>query len=126
MRCREVRCWLYSFRPSSSWPVDVIAHLQCCPKCPQLRTRLQRIDEGINRLAGPPSNGAPQARLLDRLAVTPQFGTEKATPAPTRQPWPWLRYGGYLSGAAALIVLGVVLGREPATPGRTGGNRQDG
>jgi hypothetical protein len=112
MRCREVRCWLYSFRPTASWPVDVVAHLQECQACQTLRTRLQRIDQGMSKLTGPVSDGTAQARLLDRIAETPQIARpEKATP---KQPWPWVRYGVMLTGAAALIVIGFLLGHEPA------------
>src|SRR5260370_35573338 len=82
MRCREVRCWLYSFRPTSSWPVDVVTHLQQCQACQQLRTRLQRIDQGMSKLTGPASDGTAQAKLLDRIAETPQTpGQELATPS---------------------------------------------
>src|SRR5260370_24524087 len=100
MRCREVRCWLYSFRPTSSWPVDVVTHLQQCQACQQLRTRLQRIDQGMSKLTGPASDGTAQAKLLDRIAETPQTPVpELATP---RQSWPRLRVGAHLTGAAAL------------------------
>lgn len=122
MRCREVRCWLYSFRPTASWPADVVTHLQDCQPCRQLRIRLGRIDEATCRLTGPASDGTAQARLLDRIAVTPQEprvgGQESETrgqrsEARNQEPVrrnAWLRYGGMLVGMAAAVVLAFVLG----------------
>jgi hypothetical protein len=92
--------------------VELVTHLQECQACQQLRTRLQRIDQGMSKLTGPASDGTPQARLLDRIAETPQITMPEAvTP---KQAWPWLRYGALLTGMAALIAIGFLLGHEPA------------
>lgn len=106
MKCREAKFWLYSFRPSVSWPADVVTHLQECPACRQLQKQLKEIEAGMQKLA--PGDGNPDAKeqLLERIAKTPQ--TPVARPA---RPMPWLRIAAYVSGAAALLLLGWLLGR---------------
>jgi hypothetical protein len=95
--------------------VDVVTHLQECQACQALRTRLQRIDQGMSRLTGPASDGTPQARLLDRIAETPQIRPgARGQESGARGRGPWLRYGVYLAGMAALVAIGFWLGREPA------------
>jgi hypothetical protein len=90
----------------------VVTHLQDCVACQQLRTRLQRIDQGMTRLTGPASDAA-KAKLLERVAAAQQVAAPK--PATPRTPWQWWRHGAYLSGAAALIAVGFWLGYEPAS-----------
>lgn len=134
MKCREVRCWLYSFRPNACWPADVVTHLQGCPACGQLRLRLQRIDEEVAKLTGPASDGTPQARLLDRIAGTAQeAGARGQEPGvrsqeavasgsvATQKKWSWYGYAGVLAGMAAMIGLAFLLGHWWAgqTPGPT-------
>src|SRR4249920_2728819 len=110
MKCREAQYWLYSFRPNASWPVDVVGHLQQCPKCQKLQMKLKQIDMGVEKLTS--SGGSPAAinQLLARIDKTPQPAPQKDV-LPTN-PWRWARIGAYLTGAAALIVLGWLLGRR--------------
>ena len=65
---------------------------------------MRKIDHEVNRLTSIPSGDTSKTELLKRIAVTPQESSPKEVLP--RQPWPWLRYGAYLSGAAALIVVG--------------------
>ncbi len=118
-----MRCWLYSFRPTSSWPTDVVTHLQDCQACRHLRIRLQRIDEGMSKLTGPVSDGTPQARLLDRIAATPQTrgqesevrSQESEIRGQEDRRATWLHYGAYLAGMSALIAVAFILGHQ-STP----------
>ncbi len=107
MKCRETKYWLYSLRPNTSWPVDVVTHLQGCVKCQQVQTRLKQIDIEINRLTTVTSNTPGKAKLLEQIERTPQV----AIPASPRSAWPLIRFASYLTAAAALIVLGFFLGR---------------
>jgi hypothetical protein len=109
MKCRESQYWLYSFQPNAAWPADVVAHLQGCSTCQQLQGQLRQIDQGINELTSLPANEAPVAQLLSRIEEIPQ--AQPTTIAPPRQPAAWLRYGAYLTGAAALIAFGWLIGR---------------
>src|SRR5207302_1003098 len=108
--CRETKYWLYSLRPNTSWPVEVVTHLQGCAKCQQIQTRLKQVDIEINKLTTVTSNAPGKAKLLDRIERTPQV----ALPASPRSAWPVIRFAGFLTSAAALLVLGWFLGRgEP-------------
>src|SRR5436190_15885674 len=108
MKCREAQYWLYSFQPNAAWPSDVVGHLQECPECQRLQAHLRQIDQTVNKLTSLPKNEAPVAQLLQRIEETPQTQIEKPMPTPT---WSWIRIGAYLSGIAALIALGLFLGR---------------
>jgi hypothetical protein len=113
MKSREVKYWLYSFRPNASWPVDVVGHLQQCPKCQQLQTKLKQIDASVDKLTGAAGTPTAKAQLLDRIATTPQADAPKAPPnGVPKAPWPWWRLGAYLTAAAALIGLGWLVGRQ--------------
>jgi hypothetical protein len=100
---------LYSFRPNASWPVDVVGHLQQCPKCQQLQTKLKQIDQGVDKMTSAAGSPVAVAQLLDRVAKTPQAGAPSSTGPSV--PWRWLKAGAYLIGAAALIIFGWHLGR---------------
>ena len=127
MKCRETKYWLYSLRPNTSWPVDVVTHLQGCVKCQQVQTRLKQIDIEVNKLTTVTSNEPGKANLLEKIERTPQIAAQ-LTP---RSAWPFIRFAGILTAAAALIVLGFFLGRGesgdqgPAGPGGAGENRRD-
>lgn len=110
MKCREAHYWLYSFRPNSSWPVDVVGHLQQCPKCQQLQAKLKQIDTGVEKLTSGGGNPTAINQLLARIDQTPQPAPAKSE-LPT-QPWRWARLGAYLIGTAALVMLGWYLGRQ--------------
>jgi hypothetical protein len=108
MKCRETKYWLYSLRPNTSWPVDVVSHLQGCAKCQQVQARLKQIDIEVNKLTTVTSNVPGKAKLLERIERTPQI----ASPPTPRSAWPFIRFAGVLTAAAALIVLGFFLGRD--------------
>src|SRR6266542_2808699 len=110
MKCRETEYWLYSLRPTTSWPADVVTHLQACSVCQQLQARLKQIDQEINRLTTVPSNSTAKERLLAKIEHTPQTAIP-AAPS-TRRPSPWVRCAGYLTAAAALLMVGWLLGRH--------------
>src|ERR1019366_4099744 len=118
MKCREAQYWLYAFRPNTSWPADLVGHLQQCPKCRRLHTQLKQIDQGIGTLTSRAGDPSAKEQLLARLEHTPQAAAHNDVPPPS---FPWLRVGGYLTAAAALIALGWFLGgrHEPsdALPG---------
>lgn len=114
MKCREAQYWLYSFQPNAAWPADVVGHLQGCAECQQVQAHLRKIDHEVNRLTSLPHGEAPKEQLLKRVALTPQDSLPKDVLPKT--PWPWLRYGTYLSGAAALIVIGWLMGEFSKRP----------
>ncbi len=110
MKCRETQYWLYSFQPNAAWPADVVGHLQGCAECQQVQTRLRAIDQQVNQLTSVPGNDSPKLELLKRIAATPQEAVAKEIVLKPRLPW--MRYGAYLSGAAAMIAIGWLLGRQ--------------
>src|ERR1051325_7910361 len=114
LKCREATLWLYSFRPRTSWPADVVGHLQGCPACQKLQLDLRQIDDEINALTGTAGDPSAKARLLERVAQTPQIDVS-SEPVP-RRPLPWLRIGAYLTGAAAIFLFGWLLGRRDVEP----------
>jgi hypothetical protein len=107
MKCRETKYWLYSLRPNTSWPADVVTHLQGCVKCQQIQAQLKQIDVQVNKLTNVLGGAQSKARLLQCLETTPQ----QAAPASPKSAWPVVRFLGYLTGAAALVALGWLLGR---------------
>jgi hypothetical protein len=116
MKCREVKYWLYSFRPNTSWPADLVGHLQGCQECQRLRSHLKQIDQEVFKLTTAPANARGKEQLLARIEHTPQQSVPTATPASlTPKAWKWTRLAGYLSGAAALVLIGWFFGR-PGQP----------
>jgi hypothetical protein len=114
MKCREVHHWLYSFRPNTCWPAELVDHLQQCPKCQRVRAELQKMDQQAQKLGK--TTPAPDARqrLLDRVAETSQS-------APARKPErgpvpPWIRLAGFVGAAAAMILFGWFLGHDSHSP----------
>ena len=115
MKCREVEYWIYSFRPNTSWPADLVDHLRECEECQRLRTRLQQIDQEVHQLANSLPSPAGKASILDQIEHTPQ--QLMPTNKPSRGPgWPWVRRGAFLTGAAALLLFGWLLGQSNAPP----------
>jgi hypothetical protein len=94
--------------------VDVVGHLQQCPKCQQLQTKLKQIDVGIEKLTGGVGNPGVIDKLLDRVQKTPQASAPPNTVP--GQAWRWGHVAAYLTGAAALILFGWSLGRYGETP----------
>ena len=117
MKCREVK--LYSFRPRTSWPADLVGHLQQCDKCRRLQTKLKKIDEEVYKLATPTRDLGGKAKLLDLIKDAPQ-APARSEPV-SRRPWIWLRRGAFGAAAAALIAFGWFLGHrsEPIETIRT-------
>lgn len=113
MKCREAQHWLYSFRPNTSWPAELVGHLQECSKCQSLHTTLKQIDLGVGKLTSTGGESTAKQQLLDRVAQAPQ------SPAPSeltpKAPWPWGRWGAFLTGAAALLLFGWLVGRFGGT-----------
>jgi hypothetical protein len=117
MKCREAKYWLYSFRPNASWPADVVGHLQQCHACRHLQTQLKQIDAGVEKLTSTPGTSLAKDQLLDRIAQTPQeAGPSELTPASASG---WYRFVGYLTAAAAMIVIGWFLGTRLTEPTET-------
>ncbi len=110
MKCRETKYWLYSLRPNTSWPVDVVTHLQGCVKCQQVQARLKQIDIGRQRADqrdGRLREQSPAPRTAGAYATAGRAGPPRVLEA-----WlPFVRFVGFLTAAAALMVLGWFLGR---------------
>ena len=114
MKCREAEYWLYSLRPNASWPAEVATHLQGCSNCQHLQARLRQVDQQINQLTTTPGSPTGKQKLLALIEKTPQTIT---SPTPAAEvAWPWARIAAYVSVAAALLIVGLLIGLGLGNP----------
>jgi hypothetical protein len=116
MKCPEVKHWLYGLKPRSSWPVELVRHLQECPRCLKLRTRLAALDRAVDEATKAPVGESAKARVAAAIQELPQQpGKPAPRPAAPRHPR-WVRWGAFVAGAAALVAFGMLVGpHEPPT-----------
>lgn len=111
MRCEDVQTHLPDHLARSLTPAiaaDVAAHLRTCEAC---AAELEAAEDTWNRLGvipGPRANSAAMRARFDAALNEYQHGAG----APLRSRGRWARYGLQFAAAAALLILGVLIGRQ--------------
>jgi len=98
----------------------ITAHLRTCSACAAETAGLEDTWQALGTLpAERPNSSAMRARFDAMLAgyqeAASPIGPAKAGPHVLRFPAP-MRYAAWMSAAAALLVLGVAVGRQTTTP----------
>jgi hypothetical protein len=113
MRCEDVQTHLPDHLAgalTTATAEQVDAHLRTCPAC---AAEFESAADTWQRLAVIPGPRADSAAMRARFDAVLDEHQQRSTPAVGRSGWFW-HYGLQATAAAALIVIGVAIGRETA------------
>src|SRR4051812_14108053 len=111
MTCQEIQHWLLLSKPAVPLPGAVRPHLDACPRCRLRCEQLRLLDDQVNSLPLPPPEPAARARLMARIAQTPQ---ERAPAPVVRLHLRWVAAAAV--AASLLIAVTWMVARRPASP----------
>jgi hypothetical protein len=113
MRCEDVQAHLPDHLTGALTPADaeqVDAHLQACPSC---AAEFESAGDTWRHLAAIPAPRADSATMRARFDALLDAHQPPAVPAVPQRARFW-HYGLQAAAAAAMVVLGVAIGRETA------------